>query len=59
MSIINDIESEASLLGYRRVKDEQLRVVTNVVSGKDVFAVLPTVMAKAFVLLYYPACLTI
>ena len=30
-----------------RVKDEQLQVVTNVVSGKDVFAVLPTGYGKS------------
>jgi len=29
MNIVNDIKSEASLLGYANVKDEQLQVVEN------------------------------
>jgi len=47
MSVVNDATSEANLLGYPSVKDEQLKVVTNVVYGKDVFAVLPTGYGKS------------
>ena len=35
------------MLGYANVKDEQLQVVENVISGKDVFAVLPTGFGKS------------
>jgi len=57
MRVVNDITSETNLLRYPSVKDEQRKVVTNVVYGKDVFAVLPTGYGKAFVCLFYQACL--
>ena len=34
-------------LGYERLKEEQLRVVSNVIRQKDVFAVLPTGHGKS------------
>ena len=34
-------------LGYERLKEEQLRVVSNVVRQKDMFAVLPTGYGKS------------
>ena len=46
-----DIERAATkacrTLGYDRLKEEQLRVVSNVIRQKDVFAVLPTGYGKS------------
>ena len=37
----------ASSLGYHKLKDEQLEVMTSFLSGNDVFAVLPTGFGKS------------
>ena len=39
--------TKACRLGYERLKEEQLRVVSNVIRQKDVFAVLPTGYGKS------------
>ena len=39
--------SAARRLGYEQLKDEQLKVVVAFLSGKDVFAVLPTGFGKS------------
>ena len=39
--------SAALCLGYNNLKDEQKSVITNFVSGSDVFAILPTGFGKS------------
>ena len=39
--------SAALCLGYNNLKDEQKFVITNFVSGSDVFAILPTGFGKS------------
>ena len=41
------IKSSVQKLGYSALKTEQLKVVTQFVSGKDVFADLPTGYGKS------------
>ena len=41
------IQEAARRLGYETVREKQLEVITEFVSGKDVFAVLPTVYGKS------------
>ena len=41
------IERAVQQLGYANVKSEQLKVVTGIVEGRDVFAVLPTGYGKS------------
>ena len=45
------IRAAAEELGYHSLKPEQLKVMQAFVSGRDVFAVLPTGLAKACVML--------
>ena len=47
------IKSSAQKLGYSALKAGQFEVVSQFVSGKDVFAVLPTGLAKASVLPFF------
>ena len=39
-------ESAARRLGYEQLRDLQLKVVAEVVTGRDVFAILPTGYGK-------------
>ena len=41
------IERAVQQLGYANVKSEQLKVVTGIVEGRDVFVVLPTGYGKS------------
>jgi len=48
---IHEAAVEASqFLGYEQMKEEQLQVVELLVSGNDVFGVLPTGFGKSYVL---------
>ena len=44
--IVSVAESAARRLGYEQLRDLQLKVVAEVVTGRDVFAVLPTGYGK-------------
>ena len=48
--IVSVAESAARRLGYEQLRDLQLKVVAEVVTGRDVFAILPTGYGKS---LYY------
>ena len=44
--IVSVAESAARRLGYEQLRDLQLKVVAEVVTGRDVFAILPTGYGK-------------
>ena len=45
--IVDAAASTARTLGYEKMKDHQLQVVTGILKGHDVFAVLPTGYGKS------------
>ena len=53
MAVVNSMESPGRTtvrqLGYEKLKPEQLRVLTGIVEGRDVFPVMPTVFGKNLV----------
>ena len=54
-----DVETVATMvvqdLGYKALKPKQLRVVTSVLRGRDVFGVLPTDFGKTLCFAYLPS----
>ena len=48
-----DVRMERARLGYTKLKDEQLRTVTDVLSGLDTFVSLPTGYASRCVTPFY------
>ena len=47
--IVEAANDSARQLGYEKLKDLQLEVIIGIVSGRDVFAILPTGTGRASV----------
>ena len=57
MSLLRSaVDHGVRMLGYERIKTEQLDTVENLLSGKDVFSSLPTRFGKSLVYQTLPFC---
>lgn len=56
--IVSVAESAARRLGYEQLRDLQLKVVAEVVTGRDVFAILPGYGKSLCYMLSCHGCLT-